>query len=533
MPFKTAIARREYQRVYKREKTAARRKLEAQEAAPSIVTPDDPVDALRVWSEETLLVPPGHPRAGEPMALPSYILDFLRDAWNSKEALLCMGRKNAKSSGVAVLCLGLLVGPLRQPGLRIGVASISKEKAAELKQQIEDISKASGLDDLTFYRSPSPGKIVSSTGTLDLLASETGGHASGFDLVIVDELGLMRESERAFVASLRSSTSAKDGRFVALSIWGSGPYVPEMVARKDDEDVAVHLYQSARDCALDDQAAWHAANPGLKAGIKSMDYMQREARRVLSTPSDQGLFRAFDLNCPQDPAREMICTLTDFKQCRSDASRDGHCVIAWDCGGSDSMTAFCAVWPWTGRCEIYAGFAGTPSLKERGEHDGVGLLYQQFHDAGELEVFEGRITPVAVFLEQCLARLDGEQILLAGCDRYRKAEAQTALSNAGLEGLPVTWRGQGASATADGSHDCRSFQRLVLQHKLRVVKGAALLAHAISESSVRRDSSGNPALAKGRDRGRIDALQAAVIACGLAELVEAKGKPTPSRLVIA
>ena len=416
---------------------------------------------------------------------------------------------------------------MRRHGLRIGVASISKPKANELKQQVEDIAKASGLDDLTFYRSPAPGRIVSSTGTLDLLASETGGHASGFDLVIADELGLFKESERAFVASLRSSTSAKNGRFLALSIHGHGPFIPEMLARRDDPSVAVHLFQADKDAQLDDEAQWYKGNPGLGT-IKSLDYMRRESKRVLLTPSDQGLFRAFDLNCPQDPAREMICSIEDFKQCiGGDAARDGHCVIAWDCGGSDSMTTFSALWPWSGRLEVYGAFAGTPTLKARGEHDGVGAWYQQLFDQGELDIFDGRITPVALFLERCLDRLAGQTIIAAGCDRYRKAEAQTALTQAGLDDLPVMWRGQGAAATADGSHDVRAFQRLVLQHKLNVVTGAVLLSAAISESSIRYDTAGNPAIAKGRGRGRIDALQSSVIAAGLSEMVEAQGKPKP------
>ena len=42
-----------------------------------------------------------------------------------------------------------------------------------------------------------------------------------------------------------------------------------------------------------------------------------------------------------------------------------------------------------------------------------------------------------------------------------------------------------------------------------------LLANAIAESAIRRDDAGNPALDKGRSRGRIDALQAGVIALGI------------------
>ena len=42
-----------------------------------------------------------------------------------------------------------------------------------------------------------------------------------------------------------------------------------------------------------------------------------------------------------------------------------------------------------------------------------------------------------------------------------------------------------------------------------------LLEAAISESVIAYDSNGNPSLQKGRQKGRIDALQAAVLAVGL------------------
>ena len=89
---------------------------------------------------------------------------------------------------------------------------------------------------------------------------------------------------------MRSSVSAKRGKFLSLSVWGDGPFCGEIVKRRDDPGVAVHLHQPAEDCALDDEAAWHAANPGLAAGIKSIDYMKAEARRVLTTTADQASF---------------------------------------------------------------------------------------------------------------------------------------------------------------------------------------------------------------------------------------------------
>ena len=481
--------------------------------------PADPAGALAEWSRTVLRVPPGHPLAGQPMVLPDYGVSFLRDALSHRESLLCLGRKNAKSAIVAVFLLGRLAGPLRIAGWRGGVCSVSKDKAAELKRQMEDIATASGLEGLRFLRSPAPGRVESATGTLDILsADKSAGHASGFDEAIIDELGLLKERDRDLVNGMRSSISARDGRFVALSIQGDAPFTAEMIERRGQDGIAVHLYRAPDDCALDDEGAWHAANPGLGCGIKSIGYMRDEARRVLASPPDQSSFRAFDLNLPQDPARELICSPEDWRRCLVEdlPARGGGVVLGFDLGGSSSMTAAAALWPATGRMEAWGAFPDTPDLAERGRKDGVGAAYVRMSERGELRVYAGRVTPVAAFLGDVSAALEGERILAAGADRYRRAEALEALEAAGLT-WPMVWRGQGAAATADGSHDVRAFQRRVLEGRIAASE-SLLMARAILDSAIRYDATGNPALDKGRAKGRIDALSAAVIACGLAEL---------------
>ena len=49
-------------------------------AAPTVPVVDlvDPVGVLAAWAASTLVVPPGHPRAGEPMALPDFAVAWLR-----------------------------------------------------------------------------------------------------------------------------------------------------------------------------------------------------------------------------------------------------------------------------------------------------------------------------------------------------------------------------------------------------------------------------------------------------------------------
>ena len=184
------------------------------------------------------------------------------------------------------------------------------------------------------------------------------------------------------------------------------------------------------------------------------------------------------------------------------------------------MSALCCAWPSTGRVEAWGAFPDTPSLAARGEADGVGSLYLRMEARGELKIYAGRVVPVERFLLDCAERLGGERVLVAGADRFRRAEATQALESARLR-WPMEWRGQGASARADGSHDVRAAQRVVLSRKLRTLQ-SLLLESAIKESVIRRDGAGNPALDKARKNARIDSLSAFVIASGLAEIVAAQ-----------
>ena len=189
--------------------------------------PDDPIGALVAWSREVLRVPAGHPRAGKPMDLPSFAVEFLRAGWTAHESALCIARNNAKSAICAVLALAFLAGPLRRPGWRGAVASVSKEKAAELRAQIEAIALASDLEGLRFQRAPYPGKVESATGILEILSSDrTAGHSSSFDPVVVDETGLMPERSRGEARNARDlrlvpAVGARPGR-ARVELQGDG-----------------------------------------------------------------------------------------------------------------------------------------------------------------------------------------------------------------------------------------------------------------------------------------------------------------------
>ena len=79
MPYKdpqaARLASRERVRRYRKRQSIAKK------LGPSAVeVAGDPADALAAWSASTLVVPAGHPNAGEPMTLPDYGVEFLRAA---------------------------------------------------------------------------------------------------------------------------------------------------------------------------------------------------------------------------------------------------------------------------------------------------------------------------------------------------------------------------------------------------------------------------------------------------------------------
>ena len=444
---------------------SARRTIDRLKSAPNLPTPgalpEYPADALAAWCAETLKVPNGHPLAGQPMCLPPYVHRFLTDALapGVTESLLCTARKNSKTGGIAMLVNGMLAGPLRRAGTRIGAVSVTREKAGELLGQCRAIAEASGLTGIEFMRTPSPGMIRTPDGSTAefLSADKNSGHASGFDVVVVDELGLMTERDRPLIAGMRSSTSAKGGRLIALSIRGESPLLEEMLDRSELAQTVIHLYAPTlpENGAVDIHSpeVWAAGNPGLACGIKQVEHLRTEAIRVTATPSDLASFLAYELNLPQKPGREMIFAPADLAGCWVDTlpERAGPCSLGLDFGEATSATAAAAIWPETGRVELWLAFGDVPDLLTRGRRDGA--RYDRMAERGELRTYPGPVTPVAGFMGDVAADLAGVKVSAMAADGYKDSEIAWFLETAGLR-WPADFRRVGAGK--DGSADVRA-----------------------------------------------------------------------------
>ena len=482
-------------------------------------------DDVIQWCESKLIVPAG-PLRGKKFRIPDWQRSFLYDVFNEnlREVALSVARKNGKSGLVSIILISYLCGPANYPSWRGLVTSLTGLLAKELYMAMLDTLKISGLlGQIEPRMSPAPGFFLGKNNSrLDFLAADKGtGHAVGGDIALIDEAGLLQENSRALWNAMFSSISGRNGKFIAISIQGDGPMFKEMKQRANDPKVSWHGYYSDLDCDLEDEVQWHKANPGLKDNIKSIEYMRDTSRKCKVIKADESAFRAYDLNLPQDPLVEVICSLRDWKECEKEDVKEGnYCYVGYDIGGATSMTAAAAFFPQTGLIKLLGGFPASPSLVERGKADNVGSLYSDMFRRGELKVYPGRITPVDEFLLDFKKILGNARVILAGADGYRKNEVMTAFEKARIR-WPVIWR-IGMGARNKVGSDITVFQKAVISKKLKI-KPNLMIRSAIGDSCVERDKSGNPVLSKARVKGRIDALVSVVTAVGIG-LTEKKRK---------
>ena len=480
--------------------------------------PSDPAGALAAWAAARLRVPAGRLR-GQPFHLPDWQVEFLRGALADGVTLACLStaRKNGKSGLIAALLLAFLApdGPLRREAWRALVVSLTGQLAGELRRQVEEIAEASGLRGVSVRRSPAPGRLDGPTGSVDILAADkASGHAAGADLAIIDEAGLLSERRRPLWDAVRTATSGRDGRVVAISVLGDGTMFREALDRDGQEGVFVRRYEAPPDCDLSDPAAWAAANPGLAGGIKSRDYMAAAAREAIANPASASGFRSLDLNQPVAPAVELLCDVEAWKRCEGEPRRPhGRAWVGVDLGGSTSLTAAVALWE-SGHMRCWVAIPAEPDPLTRGRRDGVGDAYVRAIDSGHLTVCGRRVTDVRAFLAGVIEEVPHDAIF--GCDRYRKSELLDVLERLDHDAA-VRWRGSGASATADGAADVRAFQRAVARQEF-TCEVNPMMRMALSVAAVRRDANGHPSLDKASRDARIDLASAAVIACGLRAL---------------
>ena len=251
----------------------------------------DPAGVIADWCAKVLTVPTGL-LAGQPFRLQDWQVAWLRAALGPgiREAALTTpqeARQVWPDSGIAAVPSLRAVEP---PWLAGDCRFVDRHTwQKNCKRQVAEIVEASGLSEhVKDYATPTPGRIVGKNGMRrlrSLAADKASGHAVGVDLAITDESGLLQENKRGPLGRRAIRARRLGTGVVCISAYGAtGPMFSELRERRNDPGIVWHEYSAPDDCALDDETAWYAANPGLGT-IKSLAYMRDASSRAIATPA--------------------------------------------------------------------------------------------------------------------------------------------------------------------------------------------------------------------------------------------------------
>ena len=131
---------------------------------------------------------------------------------------------------------------------------------------------------------------------------------------------------------------------------------------------------------------------------------------------------------------------------------------------------------------------------------------------GEIKTYPGISMNVGLFLADIFKKLEGEIIVSIISDRHKETDTRQAVKLSGkFVDREIEWRPVGKGPS--GSYDVRAFRQECMEGHMKS-RDSLLIAHALSESVVDRDTNGNEALNKARQKGRIDVAQALILAAG-------------------
>lgn len=476
-------------------------------------------------------------KVGQPLRLADFQLAFIRDVYDNpagtKRAYLSIGRKNAKTALISCLVLAHLVGPEARQNSRIVSGARSRKQAALVFRLAAKMVRLSPELSRIIRIVPSSKTLVGLPLAVEYeaLAAESGtAHGDSPVLAILDEVGQVRGDQDDFIEAIETGQGAYDDALL-IAISTQAPSDGDLFSvwlddaeRGADPRIVSHVYAADKDCALDDRAAWAAANPALGL-FRSLQDVEDQAAKAMRLPSAENGFRNLILNQRVTRFTPLVSPSVwrDCGDLTDDlAFREGVVFGGLDLSATTDLTALVLIAEHGGVWHVRPHF-WTPAdtLAERARRDRA--PYEAWARDGHLMTTPG----VALdydFIARDIARLtEGMNLGCIAFDRHRMRIMDGALDRLGVS-LPFKEFGQGfvSMAPAVDALEIDFLQR-------RVRHGAhPVLTMCAANAVVVTDAAGNRKLDKSKSTARIDGMVALVMAKGAAIMNDVAAPATVS-----
>lgn len=460
--------------------------------------------------------------AGERFRLLPFQRRFLTKAFGQPgDAALSMGRGGGKTTLTAAIAAAAWNGPISQPRAEVLIVASSFDQGRIAYDHLL------GFVEPWLLAGPKRRyRVVNSSSKCLLTDMETGSkvrllgcdprrmHGAAPVLILADEIAQWPHNlvSQALEALRRGKGKIPGSRMLWIGTRPDSPEHPFSVALEGRGVGYAQCHAARPDDPPFHRRTWKRANPALDAMPDLEAAIREEAAEARRSAAAMAGFRAYRLNQgTSDVLRSDLIELELYREIEGAAEPAGSYVLGIDAGQSAAMSGAAGYWPDTGKLTGLAAFPSIPALSERGLSDGVGRLYVDMEQRGELIQTGQRISDLADLIAECLHRWGVPAAVVA--DRWRAAELRDALDGAGCPVVPLILRGQGYR---DGGEDVRDFRKACLSGAV-VPDESLLLRAAFGEARVIGDPSGNWKLSKmtqggRRAQARDDAAAAAVLA---------------------
>jgi len=492
------------------------------------------------------LVPEGT-SVGEPMVLAPFQQKFIRDVYDNpagtRRAYLAMARKNGKTGLIAAILLAHIAGPEAVQNSQIISGAMSRDQAALVFNLAAKMVRLNTELAALVRIVPSGKRLIGLARNVEyraLAAEGSTAHGLSPVLAILDEVGQVKGPQSDFVDAITTAQGAyEDPLLIAIStqaptdgdlfsIWLDGAEASQ------DPRVVSHVYAAPEGCALDDEAAWKAANPALDL-FRSRRDLDEQSQRAKEMPSAQNTFRVLCLNQRVNMHSPLIGK-DEWFACQGDAAiaPGSEVYLALDLSSVDDLTALvmCAA----DGSDAVQPFIWKPQdvLERHGTRDNVD--YRSWRDAGHLIACPGRTIDPAIVAMKIADLMSRYRVLGLAYDRWRIDALVKELDRLGVEthkdetgpGLKLIDWGQGFVSMAPAID---AFERSVLERRL-VHPGNPVLTWNVANAVVVLDPAGNRKLDKSKARFRIDGAVALAMVLGLKAKERAASAPRAFQLYI-
>lgn len=451
-------------------------------------------------------------------------------------------RGNGKTGLISGLGLCHLLGPESEPRGEVYSAAIDRQQAGIMFNEMEAIilavpEFAARTNIQRFHKrievldGEGQGSVYEA-----LSADARRAHGLAPSFWVYDELAQARDGE--LLENLRTAMGKRKAALgMVISTQAPNDDHPLSLLIDDalqgvDETIVLELQTAPTDADPFDRETIRACNPA--AGVfLDLEDIVKEAEQARRVPLFEARYRNLRLNQRIDANSDIrVVTRPVWEACKAEIDladlRGRRCFGGLDLSGKHDLTALVLAFPDEGPDTGYdlLSFFWTPEGQMAVRREREQALFRTWIKQGHITAVPGPTIKYRYMAEQ-LADLQRQfEIEAIGYDRWRVDDFKADLDDAGV-GLPLEPYGQGFK---DISPAIEFFVELALTGRLRH-DGNPVMNACVANAITVKDPAGNMKIDKEKSNRnatiRIDGLQAALMALGVAKRVE-PSTPTAS-----